>query len=156
MSKIEMRVFLVPVMVAVVAPSAEEAVETASGSLEHMLEVSNDEKTIVDVSIYQAQATGETMEVDEEADDLLPIHIDAPMRAVVKIEEGLVQSVVSNVPLELLVADYDVQGADKSELTDVNQGDGTTKPAACQIWKRDHGATVNQQRLEETWSSVEG
>lgn len=63
-----------------------------------------------------------------------------PARPVVGviIEGGLVQSVVSTVPeqlsaLNLVILDYDVEGADADELLHVPQGNGASAPAVGRI-----------------------
>lgn len=49
--------------------------------------------------------------------------------AVVVLDGGLVQDVVSNVPMSYTVVDYDCEGADDSELVDIPQDGGGTEEA---------------------------
>lgn len=46
-----------------------------------------------------------------------------PVRVIVGVEGGVVQGASSNVPIELLVLDYDIEGAD--DAIEVPQSDGT-------------------------------
>ena len=53
-----------------------------------------------------------------------------PPRLVITTDGGLVQSIVSDLPLQPTVIDYDVEGADPDTLTAVDQADGSTSPAS--------------------------
>ncbi|MBG6083064.1 hypothetical protein [Rubrivivax gelatinosus] len=139
-------VFQVPVMVAVAADSQTQARELASGSLMHMLEVSNDEGALREVVVYPAGAT-ERLERVQQTPTWVPQMPDHAQRIVVCLDGGLVQSVVSAAPIEVLVVDYDVEGADADELTAIDQGDGTVAEGSCSLWA--DGVHVNEKRLGE-------
>lgn len=52
-----------------------------------------------------------------------------PIRVLIALDGGLVQGGCSDVPVEIIVVDYDTGGADPAELVDVPQDDGTTTEA---------------------------
>lgn len=51
-----------------------------------------------------------------------------PIRVVVVIEGGCVQSVISDIPLDVHVLDYDVEGGDGDTFA-IPQANGKTAPA---------------------------
>jgi hypothetical protein len=53
-----------------------------------------------------------------------------PIRILIALDGGLVQGGCSDVPVDVTIVDYDVEGADEADLTDVPQDDGTTARAA--------------------------
>ena len=76
----------------------------------------------------------ETGDIGPGTDDPPPVK---PVVGII-IEGGLVQSVVSTVPdrvsyLDLVILDYDVEGADADELLHVPQGDGASAQAVGRI-----------------------
>lgn len=146
------QVFLVPVMVAVAADSAKDARELASGALTHMLDVSNDEGDLREVTVYPAGAT-DRFEAPSDTPNWVPQMPDHAQRIVVCLDGGLVQSIVSAAPLDVLVVDYDVEGADEDDLTAVDQGDGTVADASCSLWS--DGVFVSEKRLNEILTSAE-
>jgi hypothetical protein len=51
-------------------------------------------------------------------------------RLFINIEGGIVQSVVSDVPMEIVKIDYDAEGSGPDEgVVEFDQGDGHTAPA---------------------------
>jgi hypothetical protein len=58
----------------------------------------------------------------------------ATARIVVALDGGLVQGVVSDRPIQLFVVDYDVAGADQSELSLIPQDGQPAVPAAVNSW----------------------
>lgn len=58
-----------------------------------------------------------------------------PVKLCIVLDGGLVQSVISaGVPLEVVVIDYDTEGADPSELRNVPQDNGSEEPAFVSNW----------------------
>lgn len=58
----------------------------------------------------------------------------APERLLINLEGGLVQAVLSeHTEHQVLVVDYDTDGADKDEITEIPQGDGTVADACTRI-----------------------
>lgn len=58
-----------------------------------------------------------------------------PVRICIVLEGGLVQSVLTaGVPVEVVVIDYDTDGADNSELRSVPQDDGSEELAFVSDW----------------------
>ena len=144
--------FLVPVFITVVADSPEEAQEVAASSLDYMLEVSNDDRSILHVAAHPGHQTLLPI-FDDGEKELYTIKPPFSPRAVVALDGGLVQSVAAGFPLDVMVVDYDVEGADAGELSAIDQGDGTTADAACSAWTPINGVTVSERRLEEIWES---
>jgi hypothetical protein len=71
---------------------------------------------------------------------------DLQTKLYIVIEGGCVQSVCSDDPaafagVEVVVIDYDTEGADAADITPVCQGDGTSEPAIVGRWGVD-AATV--------------
>jgi hypothetical protein len=150
------RVFLVPVMIEVIADSAEDARSAVAGSLEHMMEVSNDEGDKRAITVYPAGDSGRAEPVEVDSIVSTPAEPDEPMRIVVCLDGGLVTSVVAAAPLDVLVVDYDVEGADEEDLDEIDQGDGTVADAAVSRWTEgDGGLTVSETRLNEIFDSVD-
>ena len=58
----------------------------------------------------------------------------ATARIVVALDGGLVQGVVADRPIQLFVVDYDVEGADQSELSLIPQDGRPAVPAAVNSW----------------------
>lgn len=75
----------------------------------------------------------------------------AETKVVLWMDGGLVQGVMAATPLELYVLDYDTEGADKEELTDIPQADGKTAQAYTGIWS----AEVDPIRNAELVRTVE-
>lgn len=62
-----------------------------------------------------------------------------PVKLCIVLEGGLVQAVISaGVPLEVMVIDYDTDGADPSELRNILQDDGSEEPAIVSNWGTFH------------------
>lgn len=62
-------------------------------------------------------------------------------KIVIVIKGGLIQNVLSTVPVEVLRIDYDIEGADPDNLTYISQSDGQTPryattfaPAYANFW----------------------
>ncbi len=73
----------------------------------------------------------------------------APPRIIVHLEGGLVQSVLSDVPAEYAVLDYDTEGADADEVFAVPQGDGDEHDA-CNGY---NGPTEQSARFADLWKA---
>lgn len=57
-----------------------------------------------------------------------------PIKICVVMEGGLIQQVLSaGVPVEVVVIDYDTEGADQSELASIPQGDGSEVAAFIRV-----------------------
>ena len=63
------------------------------------------------------------------------------MRLAIIVEGGVVQAIISDDPKalaaaidDILLVDYDTDGADDNETTPVDQGDGTTARAFVSRW----------------------
>ena len=50
-------------------------------------------------------------------------------KAVVYVEGGVVQGIVTDIPMEVAVVDYDVEYSDPEDQFEMPQGDGKTAPA---------------------------
>ena len=84
--------------------------------------------------LEQRISEAETGDIGPGTDDPPP---DKPIVGVI-LEGGLVQCVVSSAPehlpdMDLIILDYDVEGADADELLHVPQGDGATAQAVGRI-----------------------
>lgn len=59
--------------------------------------------------------------------NLVPQDITLPMpRVVVALEGGLVQGASSDLPVDMVVVDYDTEGGDDEDIVDLPQNDGST------------------------------
>lgn len=70
--------------------------------------------------------------VDPMTDEDLPyagVKSDQGGTIAVVLEGGLVQSVLSDAPANVLVIDYDIEGADEDDLTQITFFDGKTEEA---------------------------
>ena len=58
------------------------------------------------------------------------------MRIGVTLEGGLVQSIFSDqeLDIEVVTIDYDTEGTEDWELTDIEQEDGSTEQACVGVW----------------------
>ncbi len=72
-------------------------------------------------------------------------------RAVIWMEGGLVQGVMSGSPLEVAVIDYDTEGVDESDLFDVDQTDGTISEATGSI----RYVEIDKERTDQLFFTVE-
>ncbi|MNP09310.1 hypothetical protein D3C76_1014120 [compost metagenome] len=54
-------------------------------------------------------------------------------KIVIVLEGGLVQNIVAEEPVEVLVIDYDAEGADEDEITAVPQDNGGTADAVLSL-----------------------
>lgn len=69
------------------------------------------------------------------------------------IEGGMVQAVVSTNPalldhIDVMVIDYDTDGADMADVSIVPQNDGSTAPAHVKVHQVEH-ASINLNALKE-------
>src|SRR5690606_18702783 len=62
---------------------------------------------------------------------------DKPNRVLVALDGGLVQGDCSDRPVEVMVVDYDVEGANEETLADIPQDDGSVEPASVSYWGLD-------------------
>lgn len=76
-----------------------------------------------------------------------------PVRIVVTLEGGLVQSVCTlGVPVEVVIIDYDTDGSDADCISEIDQGDN--KVADAHVYSMDAGQLDNHvmKSIEEYWS----
>lgn len=69
-----------------------------------------------------------------------------PVRVVVRIEEGLVQDIISDKPAEILLVDFDIQ--DEDETTEIVDKDGEIIGRAALTEWNEH---PNPERVELYW-----
>lgn len=71
----------------------------------------------------------------------------APIRIVVVIEGGLVQDVISNMPVTVTVIDYDVEGHDpvSDQTYAIPQDKGSVEPA----YRSTYGASIDTGRVDQ-------
>jgi hypothetical protein len=72
-----------------------------------------------------------------------------PIRVYVGVEGGLVQGASANVPMELVVVDYDIDGA--RDAVPVPQAGGGTS-LACVV---DHSVLVDPETVQALWQQLE-
>lgn len=65
-------------------------------------------------------------------------------RLVITLDGGLVQGIYCDVPLNAYVVDFDVEGADKSDLDQVPTLDGITEDASISAWDVDTESTYGR------------
>ncbi len=70
-------------------------------------------------------------------------------RVLVTCDGGLVQGIVSDVPILATVLDYDVEGADLERLRDVPQGEGKTELGSLTEWN----AAIDPAQITEALSA---
>ena len=73
-----------------------------------------------------------------------------PPQVVIVIEGGIVQEVLSNIPLDAGILDYDTEGADEDEVFDVPQ----TGSAPAQACGHIESAAVNPSRVAELLEAI--
>jgi hypothetical protein len=75
-------------------------------------------------------------------------------RIVVAIEGGLVSGVVGDRPISLLTIDYDVEGADEDEISEIPQDDGRTASAVFGHWS-DCGITRDPTWIDTVFAALD-
>jgi hypothetical protein len=74
-----------------------------------------------------------------------------PERLLVHLEGGLVQCVLSeHEPCEVLIIDYDTEGADPDEISEIPQDDGTVAEAVARI----DTVVVSAEFIESAFASI--
>jgi len=77
--------------------------------------------------------------------------IAARSRVVIVLEGGLVQDVLSNVPMEFARIDYDTDGAEESDLVDIPQ---TPAGDTAQAYAYTANADVMPERVNELFTAI--
>ena len=75
-------------------------------------------------------------------------------RVVVVIEGGIVQDILSTEPVEVAVIDYDTEGAEESDITQILQMEPGEAPEFASALASVHPYTVDPERVQELFAAI--